>query len=227
MHSAFLLLLCSAFDFGSQTQECGFELTFFAHPATLYVIQVGVGAFVFDEKHRSVLVVREKSGPLAGKGVWKIPTGLVMQGEDITEAAVREVEEETGVKARFAAVLAMRQAHGVAFSKSDLFFLVALKPAPGASESPLKPQEDEIEEASWLPLEEYRSQAFTLSRPLLVRLLDRCVAWVEGKYKGLEGAKIESGFSDRQDLLFFGEEEEGRSSMGGQDAWIGVSNDSV
>ena len=62
--------------------------------------QVGVGAFVFDSATGRVLVVQERSGPLKGKGVWKMPTGLVMQGEDITEAAVREVYEETGVRAR-------------------------------------------------------------------------------------------------------------------------------
>jgi len=33
----------------------------------------------------------------------------VQQGEDISEAAEREVLEETGIRARFDAVLAMRQ----------------------------------------------------------------------------------------------------------------------
>ena len=56
--------------------------------------QVGVGAFVLNE-HREVLVVQEKHGPLRGAGVWKLPTGLVMQGEDVTAAAAREVLEET------------------------------------------------------------------------------------------------------------------------------------
>lgn len=37
--------------------------------------QVGVGAFVLNER-REVLVVQEKMGPLRGKGVWKLPTGL-------------------------------------------------------------------------------------------------------------------------------------------------------
>lgn len=56
--------------------------------------QVGVGAFVLNE-HSEVLVVQEKHGPLRATGVWKLPTGLVMQGEDITAAAAREVMEET------------------------------------------------------------------------------------------------------------------------------------
>lgn len=54
-------------------------------------------------------------------------TGLVEVGEDITAAAEREVLEETGVRARFDAVLAFRQAHGFAFGKSDFFFVIALR----------------------------------------------------------------------------------------------------
>jgi len=61
------------------------------------------------------------------QGVWKMPTGLVLVGEDITEAAEREVLEETGLEATFEAVLAIRQSHKAAFGKSDMFFAVALK----------------------------------------------------------------------------------------------------
>ncbi len=60
-------------------------------------------------------------------GVWKLVTGMVDAGEDITTAAEREVLEETGVRAKFEAVLAVRQAHGCAFGKSDFFFVVALR----------------------------------------------------------------------------------------------------
>lgn len=35
-----------------------------------------------------------------------------------------------GVKATFSGVLGIRQAHGFAFGKSDLFFLCALSPEP-------------------------------------------------------------------------------------------------
>jgi ADP-ribose pyrophosphatase YjhB (NUDIX family) len=43
--------------------------------------QVGVGAFVVNEQQQ-VLVVQEANGPLRGEGFWKMPTGIVHQGED-------------------------------------------------------------------------------------------------------------------------------------------------
>lgn len=63
----------------------------------------------------------------AGQGVWKWPTGIVVAGEDIIEAAEREVLEETGIRAVSECVLAVRQAHGVAFGKSDIFAAVAMR----------------------------------------------------------------------------------------------------
>lgn len=43
----------------------------------------------------AVLAVQERSGPLKGTGIWKIPTGLLDKGEDIPDGAIREVLEET------------------------------------------------------------------------------------------------------------------------------------
>ena len=48
------------------------------------------------------------------------------------------------------AILAVRQAHGFAFGKSDLFFVVALRAAKGGN---LVPQVSEVEAASWMPLQ--------------------------------------------------------------------------
>lgn len=55
-------------------------------------------------------------------------------GEDIVQAAEREVLEETGVRAPFSALLAIRQAHGFAFGKSDMFFCCGLIPEPGQTQ---------------------------------------------------------------------------------------------
>jgi len=114
---------------------------------------VRVGVAVVDERNR-ILVVQEKFGPASrrGKDFWKMPTGLVDNGEDIAAAAVREVMEETGVKVRFEGVLAFRQNHKTGVEgKTDLFFLC--KATPLSSE--IIPQESEIARAEWMPLEEY------------------------------------------------------------------------
>ncbi|KAI7844105.1 hypothetical protein COHA_002245 [Chlorella ohadii] len=183
--------------------------------------QVGVGAFVLNER-REVLVVQERNGPLRGKGVWKMPTGLVQAGEDISEAAEREVLEETGVRARFDCVLAMRQAHGFAFGKSDMFFCVGLKLEPGPQE--LSMQEDELVGVRWMPLAEYLAIDFHASRPLLRQIQAACVAWADGTYRGLCGRKLEAGFSGRQDLLLFGEaaDRTGADKLAERDMWIGL-----
>ena len=44
--------------------------------------QVGVGAIVLNARGE-ILVVQEKNGPLKGQGVWKMPTGIVHQGEEL------------------------------------------------------------------------------------------------------------------------------------------------
>ena len=101
----------------------------------------------------------------------KVPTGLVNSGEDLHEAVEREVLEETGVRAKFDCVLLMRQAHGLAFGKSDMFVMCALKPEPG--QSVLTPQESEIESASWVTLSEYATQECFRDVPLHVKLSER------------------------------------------------------
>ena len=58
---------------------------------------------------------------------WKLPTGLLSLSEDIPDGAAREVLEETGIRASFEAVLAIRQSHGYLFGRSDLFFVCAMR----------------------------------------------------------------------------------------------------
>lgn len=124
-------------------------------PASHYV---GVGVAVIDDQNR-ILVVQEKFGPASrrGKDFWKMPTGLVDNGEDIEAAAVREVLEETGVRVKFEGVLAFRQNHKTGVEgKTDLFFLCKASPLS----TDITIQEAEIARAEWMPLEEY------LSKPL-------------------------------------------------------------
>uniref|UniRef100_A0A2P2KZN4 Nudix hydrolase domain-containing protein n=1 Tax=Rhizophora mucronata TaxID=61149 RepID=A0A2P2KZN4_RHIMU len=70
--------------------------------------RVRVGGIVLNGK-REVLVVQEKSGRFQGCGMWKIPTGIVDEDEDIFMAAMREVKEETGIDTEFLEIVAFRQ----------------------------------------------------------------------------------------------------------------------
>ncbi|XP_038976006.1 nudix hydrolase 8-like isoform X2 [Phoenix dactylifera] len=85
--------------------------------------QVGVGGFVINDKNE-VLVVQEKYCA----STWKLPTGFILESEDIFTGAVREVKEETGINTEFVEMVAFRHAHHVAFGKSDLFFICMLRP---------------------------------------------------------------------------------------------------
>ncbi len=84
-------------------------------------------------------------------------------GEELDEAVVREVWEETGVRTRFRSVLGVRHTHGVQFGRSDLYFVCRLEPVleegGGDGECNLPTpiaQEGEIEKAAWVDLDEYR-----------------------------------------------------------------------
>ncbi len=54
---------------------------------------VGVGAIILDKEN--VLIVRRGQPPKMG--AWSIPGGGVHLGEDLEEACMREVKEETGL----------------------------------------------------------------------------------------------------------------------------------
>ncbi len=62
---------------------------------------VGVGVLISD-KDRYLIVKRGKD---PNSGLWSIPGGLVEIGERVSEAAVREVKEETGLDVNLVRVI--------------------------------------------------------------------------------------------------------------------------
>ncbi|CAH9137100.1 unnamed protein product [Cuscuta epithymum] len=143
--------------------------------------QVGIGAFVINDEGE-MLVVQEKQGKFGGTGLWKMPTGVVKEGEDICDGAVREVKEETGIDAEFVEFLAFRQNHKVLFSKSDLFFVCKLKPLS----STITKQDTEIENAKWMKIEEYMEQPFVKDSESFGSVAEICnmAARTDGAYSG-------------------------------------------
>ena len=122
--------------------------------------QVGVGCIVIN--NGKLLMVQEKNGPLRGTGVWKMPTGLSDPGEDLYEAAVREVFEETGIETEFVSIINIRQSHTALFGKSDLFFVCLLKP----KNTTITMQPAEIAACEWVDAEVYLQQGFFKKSPI-------------------------------------------------------------
>lgn len=54
-------------------------------------VKAGVAAVVFNEQHQILLVKRKDNG------LWSLPSGHVEIAETVTEAIIRELEEETGL----------------------------------------------------------------------------------------------------------------------------------
>ncbi|XP_022969181.1 nudix hydrolase 7-like isoform X1 [Cucurbita maxima] len=181
--------------------------------------RVGIGAFVMNS-NRELLVVQELSGIFRGSGVWKLPTGVVNEGEDICEAAIRELKEETGVSnnkqavlyiyfkksnvyqfhlnsfqvdAEFVEVLAFRQSHASYFTKSDLFFVCMLRPCS----FDIQKQASEIEAAKWMPIEEYADQPFVKENSGFDYVAKICLARANDSYTGFSAKPAYSASGKR------------------------------
>jgi 8-oxo-dGTP pyrophosphatase MutT (NUDIX family) len=119
---------------------------------------VGVGAIVVNSRNE-ILCVREMRRNLRP---WKLPGGLSDLGEDIDEAVIREVMEETGIACRFKSIVSFRHSHGMSLGRSDLYFVCRLDPIENVDDNGnvIIPEpvacEEEIEAAAWVPLEDYR-----------------------------------------------------------------------
>ncbi|XP_058005957.1 nudix hydrolase 2 isoform X2 [Hevea brasiliensis] len=159
--------------------------------------RVGIGAFVVNN-NREVLVVHENSGRFKGTGVWKLPTGVVNEGEDICEAAIREVKEETGIEAEFVEILAFRQSHCSFFGKSDLFFVCMLRP----HSFDIHKQDSEVEAAQWMSIEDYANQPYNKEHQLFQYVAEVCKTKSEGDYVGFSTVPIATASNKKMYLYF-------------------------
>ncbi|WP_019123758.1 NUDIX hydrolase [Brevibacillus massiliensis] len=98
-------------------------------------------------KGDEALVVKKTYGGMKGK--WSFPAGFVAPGETVDQAAVREVQEETGIEARVRQVVAIRT--GVIRDEiSDNMVIFLMDYVSGTP----RPQPGEIETAQFMPIEE-------------------------------------------------------------------------
>ncbi|MED6134740.1 nudix (nucleoside diphosphate linked moiety X)-type motif 8 [Stylosanthes scabra] len=159
---------------------------------------VGVGGFVINENNE-VLVVQEKHCSPEIHGLWKIPTGFILEAEEIYTGAIREVKEETGIDTEFIEVIAFRHAHNVAFDKSDLFFICMLR----ALSSKIDVDDHEIEAAKWMPLVDFVKQPLIQEDSMFKKIIDIFVARLGKRYCGLSTHQVVSKFDGRVSSLYY------------------------
>lgn len=113
----------------------------------------GVGGVLVDSENR-ILVIQERYHT---KKHYKLPGGALDPGEHISQAAVREVFEETGIKSEFVSLNCFRHWHQYRHGKSDIYFVCRMRPL--STEITIDPTE--ISKARWMPVDEYLSDPDT------------------------------------------------------------------
>jgi ADP-ribose pyrophosphatase YjhB (NUDIX family) len=109
--------------------------------------QVAVGAVALRE--RELLLIRRGHGPAAGR--WSVPGGRVHFGEDLREAVVRELYEETGLEGVVTSFLGWVERIG---TDPEPYHFVILDFAVDILDPDNPTPGDDAKEAKWVPFEE-------------------------------------------------------------------------
>ena len=115
---------------------------------------VGVGGLVIDWDAGKVLVIQERSGN--DTFTWKVPGGLVDNGEYLSEAAEREVREETGILTTFKGVVAVREKKNYNFGRNDIYVVCLLEP----NTKEINIDEVEIAKCKWVDVDDWAQHEF-------------------------------------------------------------------
>jgi 8-oxo-dGTP diphosphatase len=125
---------------------------------------VGVGAVILDGD--KILLEKRKNEP--SKGKWSVPGGLVELGEDVEQAVIREVKEETGLEVyepRLVDVVnyvSLGEKGGVLYHYVILDYLVTVKSGNPTAAS-------DADALKWVPFNEVEEYDLTESFRLFFR----------------------------------------------------------
>ena len=118
---------------------------------------------LFEDGVRYLIV--HPSGAYNRRAPWSIPKGLPEEGESFEECAVRETEEETGVRCRIVAPLGEIR---YAKSRKDVQAFLA-EPLEPIAPATLRPASWEVDRVELLPPDEARERLHPDQRPFIDR----------------------------------------------------------
>ena len=130
------------------------------------VEETSAGGLVLDSEHRAALIGRTNSH---GNLTWSLPKGHLEEGESLEAAAIREVNEETGIAGRVVAPLGVIDfyftAEGQRIHKTVHHYLLL------AEGGELNSDDVEVDEVAWVPLAELPDRlAYADERRLIARV---------------------------------------------------------
>ena len=124
-------------------------------PAIREIVEHGGGSCIICQKDDSVYMVKQFRYAY-GEEVWEIPAGKLEKGEDPKITAIRELEEEAGLKAKDASLL-----FEVYPSPGYTNEIIRIYRAEGITESKQSLDEDEFLTGKWFTLDELRKMMQT------------------------------------------------------------------
>ena len=110
-------------------------------------INIVVSSCVMD--NNKILIVQENKRDR--KGLWNLPGGKVKVGEDIKQAAIREILEETGYSIELNSILLIQN-----YVTDDGVLLIIFFNATLLNQKQQTYRKDEISSVKWLSLEELK-----------------------------------------------------------------------
>ena len=110
---------------------------------------IGVGAVVINANNE-ILLVRDRIH--TSHSIYKLPGGMLEHAQSLEEGVVREVWEETGVRATLIKMVSVLNSHPYRFNKSNMYIVFQLE-AQSLEINVIDTHE--IEKAFWMPLEEF------------------------------------------------------------------------
>uniref|UniRef100_A0A915EPN0 Nudix hydrolase domain-containing protein n=1 Tax=Ditylenchus dipsaci TaxID=166011 RepID=A0A915EPN0_9BILA len=112
---------------------------------------VGAGGLVV-RSNGDILLIKERKGMYLG---WKLPGGVADPGEEIGQAAQREVLEETGITTEFVSLLGFRHATKALFKNTgDIYFVCVMKPKDDLKIGDINPCPHEVGACQWMSRQE-------------------------------------------------------------------------
>ncbi|VDM41176.1 unnamed protein product [Toxocara canis] len=160
---------------------------------------IGVAGLVANNAG-DILLMKERRGNYLG---WKYPGGAAEPNEDIFDAGIREVFEETGIQTKPICILCFRHFHGFRYKdNSDLYFVCVMKPVD-ENQIELNPCPRETSACCWMSREEIAKLPQEEFHNFHRSILERYDKWLASGRKGCHAEQFNVPELKKRWLMYF------------------------